>query len=672
MFSLSRGPVFLFALLLPLAAAAWDSQEAGQEQKQPPGYEVPGDTQWLDTGLDVRAGDTLRFTASGSLQYPGAKENGPDGLARNWWDLLRILPLNEARRGALLGRIGDGGASRPFLIGTDRESRAATSGRLFLGINQPQKEKARGAYRVVVEILQRAPEKQPIDPSTLPKLTQEVLDGIPTRVRDPDGNPGDRVNFLIIGSEQELKRALQAAGWTIVNRSARDALIQSAIAILSKEAYTQLPMSELMLFGRAQDYGYAQADPLVVVASRHHFRIWKAPFPVDGQTLWVGAGTHDVGFDRDQRTGGITHKIDPDTDKEREFIGKTLEESGEVAKSFYMTPANPVTEARTAHGQNYHSDGRVLVVILTPDKDDVSQAFSNLFCSVLREINPDGGSWGDCSRYLETPAAGSVGLPPLPDKYRILIVPGLMNTCFGGAPAYKEGQEHLRRKYGLVVDLLPVPDDTCEENARLIATFLRRKLKEDSRKYIAIGYGKGAPDIQVALAQDRKVASSVAAFISVAGAVGGSPVADIMSAQAERWVGQYGLSSCEGDLSKGFKSLTQLTRRAFLARYPDPVVPTYSIPALSAEGNTSEILMQTWQILSAFSKWHDGQLARLDAVAAGSKYLGSALADHFAIAMPFETSEESIRSGADRNHYPRTALLEAMIRFVIGDLEAAK
>jgi hypothetical protein len=41
--------------------------------------------------------------------------------------------------------------------------------------------------------------------------------------------------------------------------------------------------------------------------------------------------------------------------------------------------------------------------------------------------------------------------------------------------------------------------------------------------------------------------------------------------------------------------------------------------------------------------------------------------------MPFEkASDSSIRSFVDQGHYPRAALLEAMLRFVIGDLETAK
>src|SRR6201999_107938 len=90
---------------------------------------------------------------------------------------------------------------------------------------------------------------------------------------------------------------------------------------ITKQAYLTLPMSVLTLFGRVQDYGLAHAEPIQVVAQRHHLRLWKAPFQADGQEIWIGAATHDIGFDRDQRNNGVTHKIDPDVDQEREFVG---------------------------------------------------------------------------------------------------------------------------------------------------------------------------------------------------------------------------------------------------------------------------------------------------------------------------------------------------------------
>ena len=77
--------------------------------------EVRPERVWTDTGMDVQAGDLIRISATGTLQYSGAAPCGPEGLARGWKDLLRQLPVNDSGRGALVGRIGDGDAIRPFL-----------------------------------------------------------------------------------------------------------------------------------------------------------------------------------------------------------------------------------------------------------------------------------------------------------------------------------------------------------------------------------------------------------------------------------------------------------------------------------------------------------------------------------------------------------------------------
>jgi hypothetical protein len=37
---------------------------------------------------------------------------------------------------------------------------------------------------------------------------------------------------------------------------------------------------------------------------------------------WVGAATHDIGFERDQRSGKVTREIDPAVDGERDNIGQ--------------------------------------------------------------------------------------------------------------------------------------------------------------------------------------------------------------------------------------------------------------------------------------------------------------------------------------------------------------
>ena len=194
---------------------------------------------------------------------------------------------------------------------------------------------------------------------------EEFIRRLPGRVADKDGTPGDMVNFVLVGSRAQIGKALGAADWKQVDRTAAEAAVRILASILDKRAYTELPMSELFLFGRAQDFGFARAEPVAVAAERHHFRLWESPWQTsDGEDIWIGAGTHDIGFEEDQRNGEITHKIDPEVDNERDFIGQTLAQAGRVAGLGYLRVPTPLREAATAHGGAFRSDGRVLVIVL--------------------------------------------------------------------------------------------------------------------------------------------------------------------------------------------------------------------------------------------------------------------------------------------------------------------
>ncbi|HKF48934.1 MAG TPA: LssY C-terminal domain-containing protein [Terracidiphilus sp.] len=340
----------LFAILL--AVPLW--AQTKQLDMQPGGG-------WIDTGIDLVPGDSLKITATGQMQYVNARQsNGPEGLSRGYMDLLRMMPFNDAGRGALIGRIGSNDAARPFVVGPTLTSRAPIAGRLFLAVNQSSSDSATGAYHISIE--RAAGTEAPRAAVSVTAFPQKMIDSIPKRVNDDNGTLGDRVNFILIGSQDQVQAALKAAGWVIVDTTKKEAVFSAILASLSKDSYVTLPMSELNLFDRPQDFGYAQADPLTVVASRHHFRLWKTPYTLAGQLVWAGAGMHDIGFDRDQRTNGVTHKIDPNSDGERDYIRDSLTQTGLTVKTDYITPTDPVRNATTATGSPYTSDGRTLLV----------------------------------------------------------------------------------------------------------------------------------------------------------------------------------------------------------------------------------------------------------------------------------------------------------------------
>ncbi len=644
--------------------------------------EVSGKEHWLDTKIDLQPGDKVSFSAEGKVTCPMASQDaGPAGLPRAWKDLLRILPVNSAGRGALIGRIGTADIGQPFLVGEQLDLVVRQAGRLFLTVNQPANEEATGSFKVKIKLV-AAPTTAKLSPAGVANtdmsavVPNDLLAKIPRRVIDPQGNEGDMVNFMIVGSDDQVESVFQSAGWVKVDKTTKDAVLHGLISSISKQAYVEMPMSILTLFGRPQDYGYAHADPLTVVSTRHHLRLWKSPFTVQGQTLWVGAGTHDIGFERDERNNGVTHKIDPAIDGERDFIASSLNSTGMLSKLGYVTPANPLKEARTATGGSFHSDGRILVMELTPSGGDRRTDFAKVFCSVLQQERPDGGDWAPCSQYMDgapSEASSTEALPTLSRDYRLLILPGFMNSCASGVPAMQKGQQHLKDAHGIDVEYLTLPNESSETNGKIIADYLNSHSKLDKRKYIVIGYSKGAPDFQVAMADHPDAASAVAGFVSLAGAIGGSPVADTMPAMIQKYTKTLNFGSCQGDFSNAFKSLRRDVRRNFQLGHPDPIVPSYSIVAMSDKTNTSKMLLQAWQILSVYDPEEDSQVTRQDALVPGSTYLGAAKADHLAIALGFEDSSDgNIKSVMDHNHYPRAALLEAIYRFVSADLANGK
>lgn len=332
--------------------------------------------QWVDTNIDLNAGEKVQFAATGRITYPQqgkSKERtfGPDGLARGFSDVIHQYAVGDAGHGALVARVGAADTGQPFLVGAAKEFLAPISGRLFLGINQSAKDAstAQGSFQVTITVLDHGlatggiaaggPPETPI-----PALATDIIEKIPRRVTDPQGNAGDMVNVLIVGTEDELVQTFTAAGWVKVDTTVSGSVVSGLLNTLEKKDYLTMPMSVLYLFKRPQDYGFAHAEPVRVAMSRNHLRAWKSPYEVDGRPVWCIAATHDIGFERDQRNNGVTHKIDPAIDGEREYVNTTLSGTGLVVQRAHVTPAQPLKEAKTATGGTFNSDGRILVLVL--------------------------------------------------------------------------------------------------------------------------------------------------------------------------------------------------------------------------------------------------------------------------------------------------------------------
>jgi hypothetical protein len=109
-------------------------------------FSVYADRQWTDTGMQIRAGEILRFIPSGEVAWGPGRHDGPAGEVNSPYNQARPIP--DRPGAALIGRIGND----TFYIGEGSTSfRARTAGRLYLGINDDYVQDNQGHFQVTVQ-----------------------------------------------------------------------------------------------------------------------------------------------------------------------------------------------------------------------------------------------------------------------------------------------------------------------------------------------------------------------------------------------------------------------------------------------------------------------------------------------------------------------------------------
>src|SRR5262249_11151239 len=183
---------------------------------------------WTVTDLDIKPGERVVFTATGTARCPGRNEEfGPAGIPRGFRDLLRVLPV-QTGRGALIGRIGEADVASPFAIGDSNEMVATAAGTLSLGTNRDENDGCTIAFSVHVDVFAPAEGTKTLVAARVDRVDgvdDALVDSLPRRIHDREGNPGDMINFLIVGSEDGMHRVFKAAGWVMVDADVRGALI---------------------------------------------------------------------------------------------------------------------------------------------------------------------------------------------------------------------------------------------------------------------------------------------------------------------------------------------------------------------------------------------------------------------------------------------------------------
>jgi hypothetical protein len=109
---------------------------------------VSADVPWNDAGIEVRAGQTIYFEATGQVRWGRDRRDGPEGEHNSPTNPGRPIPNRPGA--ALIGKVGNDSRDFFFIGNEQGPVRMRSSGRLYLGINDEYLQDNSGNFRVVV------------------------------------------------------------------------------------------------------------------------------------------------------------------------------------------------------------------------------------------------------------------------------------------------------------------------------------------------------------------------------------------------------------------------------------------------------------------------------------------------------------------------------------------
>ena len=294
--------------------------------------------------------------------------SSPQGFLRGIW----YRPSDDFLSRSAIGLTGLGGALwSHFSLGPVGAAGVLAARYLAFPLPEPEIQLPSGTEMRLVAT--NIPEDAPAAPVALDPRIEESLAAwlrtYPSVVMRPDGTrAADVINVAFIGGLEELQNAFAAAGWMPAEPLTLHTFSTAYRAYNAMSGYSTAPVSTLL---------YEQEEPVVVfqksfntIAKRHHIRVWRAGL-FEGKEVWLAAATHDAGIGFQTSSMTITHKIDPETDRERRKVGMDLRFAACSQKVSFLDRLSDTSFAQHAPIQ---TDGRLAVIWLkpcagTPDDD---------------------------------------------------------------------------------------------------------------------------------------------------------------------------------------------------------------------------------------------------------------------------------------------------------------
>lgn len=316
--------------------------------------------------------------------------------------------------------------------------------------------------------------------------------------------------------------------------------------------------------------------------------------------------------------------------------------------------------------------------------------FREVFCGLAQASGVAPSTDPDCAdllwRFADEPAIAAQNarapLAPVPippsvpvsasaaGPLRFVLVTGAFDDCYGdeGLP-FREAASALSARGYDVQTVRLSGRSSAAVDAEALDSALLPMLTTEGRRIVLIGYSKGAVDILEMLGAHPELVPRVAAVVSIAGPVYGTPLASLARPFYDGLLAHAMAGRCSPGDGGVIDSLVPEVRRRWFETHALPTeVRFYSLVALPRWEVMSRALKASWRVLARDSRLNDGQIRAQDALIPGSTLLGFVDADHWGIALSIERVLPHIAARTDHRPFPQLELLEAVFLTVRADL----
>jgi hypothetical protein len=187
-----------------------------------------------------------------------------------------------------------------------------------------------------------------------------------TTKKDGSGS-GDPINLVVVAPSRESLLGFIKAGWDEAEIITAGSSWRTAKSFLTGGEYKYSPISALYIFQRPQDISLQKARD--TINERNHLRLWLAPWRYQGNLVFIGGISRDIGVFWTTRTWNLTsHAIDSEIDEARNYVTEDLATAQALSAYGFIggvgetTPENP---KKNLLGTPWWTDGGRAVLLLS-------------------------------------------------------------------------------------------------------------------------------------------------------------------------------------------------------------------------------------------------------------------------------------------------------------------